>query len=84
MNLFSSRRSRRPSSVIELPISKEIEKDTQEVAVVVSRPPPDVRLVLFRECGDTSDRKLLFDSKTVEPDRTEERQQDAFPFSTVS
>ncbi|XP_078493059.1 uncharacterized protein LOC144748634 [Ciona intestinalis] len=37
-----------------------------ETMVVVERPAPNVRLVLFKEFGDTSDRKIVFDSKSLQ------------------
>ncbi|XP_076819131.1 folliculin-interacting protein 2-like isoform X2 [Clavelina lepadiformis] len=40
--------------------------DSSEAMIMVERPPPDIRLVLFKEIGDTSDRKIVFDSKCLQ------------------
>ncbi|XP_078492848.1 uncharacterized protein LOC144748398 isoform X6 [Ciona intestinalis] len=46
-----------------------------ETMVVVERPAPNVRLVLFKEFGDTSDRKIVFDSKSLQREKNIEQQQ---------
>nr|XP_026694825.1 folliculin-interacting protein 2-like isoform X2 [Ciona intestinalis] len=46
-----------------------------ETMVVVERPAPNVRLVLFKEFGDTSDRKIVFDSKSLQQEKNIEQQQ---------
>lgn len=37
-----------------------------EEGVIVAKPAPDVRLILFRECKESSDRNILFDSESIQ------------------
>nr|CAB3246656.1 folliculin-interacting protein 2-like [Phallusia mammillata] len=56
------RKSSQPNINTSKDISSPIPK-VSDVTVFVGRPSPNVRLVLFQELGDTSDRKNIFDSK---------------------
>ncbi|XP_039273814.2 folliculin-interacting protein 1-like isoform X1 [Styela clava] len=66
------RKNRQTPAVIELPAKQVKTQHEDDAAIVVAKPPPDVRLVLFQECGETSDRKLIFDSKSFDLQKQDE------------
>ena len=61
--------SKAASSSIQAPSlnndTKQTAEQDDEYSVVIERPPPNMRLVLFKECSDSGDRKIMFDSECI-------------------